>query len=126
MDEYRRKAEEMLQHSETQSLTDLFVGLVGEPKRKLPHHMSDYLLPFLVAFHPQRGAGRITALAAWWRPFVAIAAASILTALFSHACGGPDAFPPPATATPEDAAQVRQWLDAGLPPGPFSCCQAGC
>ena len=36
MNEYRDRAGQMLRHSETQSLMDLFVGLVGERTRKSP------------------------------------------------------------------------------------------
>jgi ABC-2 type transport system ATP-binding protein len=36
MDEYRDHAEQMLRHSETESLMDLFVGLVGDRTRKSP------------------------------------------------------------------------------------------
>jgi ABC-2 type transport system ATP-binding protein len=36
MDEYRVKAEQILKHSETQSLMSLFVELVGDRKRKTP------------------------------------------------------------------------------------------
>lgn len=36
MDEYKGRAEQILRHSETDSLTDLFVELVGERRRKVP------------------------------------------------------------------------------------------
>jgi hypothetical protein len=36
MDEYRDHAEQMLRHSATQSLMDLFVELVGDRTRKSP------------------------------------------------------------------------------------------
>jgi ABC-2 type transport system ATP-binding protein len=36
MDEYRARAEQILRHSDTQSLMDLFVELVGDRKRKTP------------------------------------------------------------------------------------------
>lgn len=36
MDEYRNHAEQMLRHSQTQSLNDLFVALVGERRKKVP------------------------------------------------------------------------------------------
>jgi ABC-2 type transport system ATP-binding protein len=36
MGEYRERAEQLLRHSETETLTDLFVELVGERSRKVP------------------------------------------------------------------------------------------
>jgi len=36
MDEYRDRAEQLLRHSETETLTDLFVELVGDRHRKVP------------------------------------------------------------------------------------------
>ncbi len=78
--------------------------------------MSDYLLPFRLAFTPRSATPGIASLAAWWRPFITMAALTILVALLSHsmAVNLTLAHLPP-TATPDDRAQVKEWLDAGLP-----------
>ena len=78
--------------------------------------MSDFLLPFLVAFRPWKGTALIPSMVAWWRPFATAAVLTVLVALLSHRVAVDMTLSHlPPTATPGDVVQVRDWLDAGLP-----------
>lgn len=78
--------------------------------------MYDYLLPFRLAFTPRSATQGIASLVAWWRPFTTVAVLTILVALLSHRMAVDLTLTHlPPTATPDDRAQVREWLDAGLP-----------
>jgi hypothetical protein len=78
--------------------------------------MSEYLLPFLVAFRPGMAARRIPHVVAWWRPFGSVVVIAVLVSLFSHGYAVEQTLSHlPPTATPDDRIQVRDWLNAGLP-----------
>jgi len=77
--------------------------------------MSDYLLPFLLAFRPRRAAGRLPDVVAWWRPYAVIAILGMALGVLSHAFAVTMTIAHlPPSATSADVERVREWLEAGL------------
>jgi hypothetical protein len=77
--------------------------------------MFDYLLPFEVAFRPDRAAGRIPQVTAWWRPCLVTALVAMAVAYVSHSLAVSISITHlPPSATLDDVARVRRWLGEGL------------
>jgi|WetSurMetagenome_2_1015567.scaffolds.fasta_scaffold08364_6 hypothetical protein len=77
--------------------------------------MSDYLLPFLLAFRPRHAADSLPDVVAWWRPYAVVALLTMMLSVLSHSFAVAITIahlPPSATST--DVERIRDWLGAGL------------
>ncbi len=77
--------------------------------------MSDYLLPFLLAFRPRHAAACVPDVVAWWRPFAVVALLAMGLSLLSHSLAVTITIAHlPPSATPADTERVREWLGTDL------------
>jgi hypothetical protein len=77
--------------------------------------MSNYLIPFFLAFRPRAAAGLLPDIVAWWRPYAVVALLTMSVGVLSHSVAVTIAIAHlPASATPADVERVREWLGAGL------------
>jgi hypothetical protein len=77
--------------------------------------MSDYLLPFYLAFRPRAAAGLLPDVVAWWRPYAVVALLTMSLGVLSHSVAVTITVAHlPASATPADVERIREWLGAGL------------
>ncbi len=77
--------------------------------------MSDYLLPFLLAFCPRHAAVCLPDVVAWWRPYAVVALLAMALSVLSHSMAVTTTIAHlPPSATFADGERVREWLGAGL------------